>query len=191
MAGRKNKRGIIGPITVLVSICLMASMLLAVTHQVTMHQIEQNRIEKEAMDMAAVMPEAESFSPAGELELMEGIKAIHIADNGAGYVITSEAKTSDGTITVMTALDQDGKVLRSRITEPSKAAFIQPPAGSALDKALKDCENLARIQFREIKDKLSSPVSRAVYRPETTRRAVIVTEVPRQTAAAYGKEVRV
>ena len=190
MAGRKNQRGVIGPITVLVSICLVASMLLAVTHQVTMHQVEQNRIEKAARAMAAVMPEADSFSPAEELELMEGIKAVHIADNGTGYVITSEAKTSDGTITVMTALDHDGKVLRSRITEPSGATFTQPPAGSALEKALQNCENLARIQFQEIKDKLAAPVSRAVYRPETSGSEAMAAEVSRQ-AAAYGKEVRV
>lgn len=108
----------LAPTIVLGVICLVASVLLAATYQVTAPQIERIKIENANAARAEVMPEASSFD-AVDCELVDGVSEVYEASNGTGYVITSAAKGFGGDITVMTAIDVEGKIEAIKVTDAS------------------------------------------------------------------------
>ena len=106
------------PTLVLGCICLVASLLLAATYQVTAPQIERIAIENANIARAEVMPEATSFSQV-DVELIDGVTEVYKSDNDTGYVITSAAKGFGGNITVMTAILPDGTIEAIKVTDAS------------------------------------------------------------------------
>lgn len=108
----------IAPTLVLGCICLVASLLLAATYQVTAPQIEKIAIENANAARAEVMPEASGFS-AVDCELLDGVTEVYKSDNDTGYVITSKAKGFGGDITVMTAILPDGTIEAIKVTDAS------------------------------------------------------------------------
>ncbi len=99
----------IKPVLVLVIICLITSTLLAVTNNATAPVIETNSKAAADASRREVLPEADSFT------LMEGltneyVTEVYKADNGAGYVITAQAKGYGGQVPVMVAFNTDGNI---------------------------------------------------------------------------------
>jgi len=108
------------PTVVLVCICLVASLLLAGTYLVTKPQIEI--ITKKNADdaRAALVPSATGFKDmAGAVEFAEGVDEVFATEDNSAYVITSHSKGFGGTVTVMTALDSEGKVINVKVTDAS------------------------------------------------------------------------
>ncbi|MBR5756748.1 MAG: FMN-binding protein [Firmicutes bacterium] len=106
------------PTLVLGCICLVASLLLAATYQVTAPQIERIAIENANAARAEVMPEATGFSQV-DCELLDGVTEVYVSDNEVGHVITSKAKGFGGDIIVMTAIKTDGTIEAIKVTDAS------------------------------------------------------------------------
>lgn len=93
---------------ILGAICLIATLVLAATYEITKPKIdEQLRIE-EKNALAKVMPEASSFEPkkAGEIEYFEAIK------DGAviGYCIKATGSGYAGYIRMIVGIDKSGMI---------------------------------------------------------------------------------
>lgn len=106
------------PTIVLGAICLIASLLLAATYQVTAPQIAKINEENANAARYEVMPEATGFT-AVECEMLEGVTEVYKSANDTGYVITSAAKGFGGDITVMVAIDANGNIEKVKVTDCS------------------------------------------------------------------------
>lgn len=114
--GNSNFKENFAPTVVLVVICLVATILLAGTYQVTKPMIE--KITKENADAARmeVLSSAESFEQV-DVDLMDGITEVYKATNDAGVVITSSFKGFGGAVVVMTGIDANGDITGVKVTE--------------------------------------------------------------------------
>ena len=97
------------PIAVLAIICIVTSALLAVTNGVTAPIIAQNALETANATRNALLPAADGFE-AIQLDV-EGVTEAYKATNGAGFVISAQAKGYAGEVPVMVAFDAEGKIL--------------------------------------------------------------------------------
>lgn len=107
------------PTVVLVCICLIASLLLAATYQITAPLIEKITIENANNARGEVLPEASGFVEMEEVELLDGVTEVFESVNGVGYVITSEFKGFGGPVVVMTGLDANGNIVSVKVTDAS------------------------------------------------------------------------
>lgn len=107
------------PAVVLVSICLIGSLLLAATYQITKPIIEEITIANANAARTEVLPEASGFKQVEEIELLDGVTEVYEAINGAGYVITSQFKGFGGLVTVMTGIDTKGAIASVKVTDAS------------------------------------------------------------------------
>ncbi|MBR2264706.1 MAG: FMN-binding protein [Firmicutes bacterium] len=113
-----EKKNMLAPTIVLVCICLVASMLLAATFQITKPIIDDINVRMANESRAEVLPEADGFTQV-DAELLDGVTEVYKADNGAGYVITSAFKGFGGLVTVMTGMDADGVIQNIKVTDAS------------------------------------------------------------------------
>ncbi len=127
MTERASKKDLFAPTIVLVSICLVASMLLAATYRITEPIIAEITIRNANEARAEVLPEAESFTKLEEIELLEGVDEVYKADNGAGYAITATTKGFGGPVRVMVGLNAEGRIVGVKVTD---AANETPGLGS-------------------------------------------------------------
>ncbi len=105
------------PAVALFVICLVSAFLLAGTNNLTQEKIADNLIQQKKDTQALVFPNA-FFMESGEVTLENGKNVEYAsANDGAGrmlgYVFTSVSKGYGGDVTVMTAIDINGKVLKS------------------------------------------------------------------------------
>lgn len=107
------------PTVVLVCICLIGSLLLAATYQITKPIIEEITIANANAARTEVLPEASGFKQVEEIELLDGVTEVYEAVNGAGYVITSQFKGFGGLVTVMTGIDTKGGIYSVKVTDAS------------------------------------------------------------------------
>ena len=97
------------PTLVLTLICLFGTAALAFTNSVTAPIIEEANAKAAQEARMQLLPEADSFTPIS-LDGIEGLVDIYQADNGAGYVVTSQANGYGGAIQVMTGITADGTI---------------------------------------------------------------------------------
>lgn len=156
------------PAVALFVICLVASVLLALTNNVTAEKIAQNLVETEKASRMVVMPEAVSF---GEAEVKEnGLTVCEALDDKqevVGYVYTSSAKGYGGAVGVMVGLDKDGTVtgieilshaetpgLGANATSDSfKSRFVGKQGELTVDKNSNDGQNIQAITAATITSK--------------------------------------
>lgn len=109
------------PIVVLGVICLITSLLLAVTNGVTAPIIEENAARTANETRRALLPAAEGFTevavPAGAAE---NVTEIYSADNGAGFVVTAQAKGYGGDVPVMVAFNAEGSIAAVKFLDNSE-----------------------------------------------------------------------
>lgn len=109
------------PIVVLGVICLVTSLLLAVTNGVTAPIIEENAIRTANETRQALLPAADSFTEmAVPANAAENVSEIYRADNGSGFVVTASAKGYGGDVPVMVAFNADGKIEAVRFLDNSE-----------------------------------------------------------------------
>lgn len=105
------------PAIALFIICLISAFLLAGTNELTSDRIEQNIQEQKIASRKIVFANAAAFKNESTVEVNGKNVEYTIAMDGAGheigYVFTSQAKGYGGTVSVMTAVDKDGKVIKS------------------------------------------------------------------------------
>ncbi len=110
------------PIVVLGVICLVTSLLLAVTNDVTAPIIEASAIRAANETRQALLPTAESFSEVTipDAAANENVTEAYKASNGAGYVITARAKGYGGYVPVMVAFGEEGNIAAVKFLDNSE-----------------------------------------------------------------------
>lgn len=103
------------PIAVLSAICLITSLLLGVTNQITNPIIKENAAKAADAARTELLPAANGFE---KLELTgEGVTGVYKATNDAGYVITAEAKGYGGAVPAMVAFGPDGLIAQVKFLD--------------------------------------------------------------------------
>ena len=126
-----DKKAMLAPTIVLVCICLVASMLLAATYQITKPIIDDISIRMANESRAEVLPEADGFTQM-DVDLVDGVTEVYQADNGSGYVVTPTFK---GFIKVTDASNETPG-LGSKTTLPDHTNKFQGVSGTITsDKA--------------------------------------------------------
>ncbi len=118
------------PAIVLVCICLVVSLALAATYNVSNPTILAN--QKKSADEARmeVLPAGDSFTEY-DGKLADGVDECYIADNKAGMAVTSEYKGFGGAVTVMVGIDADGKITGVKVTDHSETPGLGTKAADA------------------------------------------------------------
>ncbi len=128
----KNLKDYLVPTVTLFVICLVATLLLGFTNQVTAPIIEQLAIETEIKSRQTVFADASSFGEANILE--DGTSVVAAFDeSGAtiGHVVVNTAKGYGGDISVMTGVDANGKVTGINILSHAETAGLGAKATEA------------------------------------------------------------
>ena len=171
-------KDIVIPAVALFAICLVASVLLALTNNVTAEKIAQNLVETEKASRMVVMPQAVSF---GEAEAKEnGLTVCEALDDKqevVGYVYTSSAKGYGGSVGVMVGIDNDGVVTGIEIlshaetpglganatSDDFKSRFVGKSGELTVDKNSNDGQNIQAITAATITSKaVTSAVNAAI-----------------------------
>lgn len=121
----KNKNlweDIFRPIVVLGCICLVCSLLLGVTNQLTSPVIKANQDKAANEAYYAVLPTAEGFEELTSTQA--GVTKVLKAQNGVGYVISAEAQGYGGMVPVVVAFGEDGNIACVTFPENSETAGL-------------------------------------------------------------------
>lgn len=112
-----NKKDLVKPVLVLFIICLVVTLALAVTNQVTKSKIAQANLDTERKSQQQVLPQAEAFAKktAFNKSFVVGTKGGKII----GYVFTTSEKSYGGNVKVMTGISTEGKVTGVQLLETS------------------------------------------------------------------------
>ena len=128
----KNLKDYLVPTVTLFVICLIATLLLGLTNEVTAPIIEKLAVETEIKSRQTVFADAASF---GEAKISDdGTSVVAALDkSGAtiGYVVVNTAKGYGGDISVMTGVDIDGKVTGVNILSHAETAGLGAKATEA------------------------------------------------------------
>ena len=114
-----SAKKILLPAIALFSICLVATLLLGLTNQVTKDRIAAIALQTENDARSAVFPEAASFSDAKTVSTYTYYEAIDHAGNVIGCTFTTSAKGYGGDVSVMTGIRTDGTVRAIEILDVS------------------------------------------------------------------------
>ena len=105
------------PTMVLMIVCIIVTLALTLTYQVTGPVIAANAKANADAARARVLPAGEGgYSPV-VCALSEGILEVYAADNGSGYVITAKDKGFGGEIVVMAGFGADRKIQGIKVLE--------------------------------------------------------------------------
>lgn len=118
-----SSKEITAPIIVLVSICLVASFLLAGVYQITSPRIAA--LEQAAADAAkvAVLPAGNGFEEK-DVEKVNGVTNVYVATNGAGAAISTNMKGMYSGLRLMVGIDSNGKVSGINVLANEETAGI-------------------------------------------------------------------
>lgn len=124
-----NVKSVAISVVSLVSICAVASFLLAMTNSATQKVIENLAQEKETQNRKMVLQEAKDFSHEGKTISLDGTNYVYYQgydenENIVGYVFTTVVKGYSGDIRVMTGVGTDNTVKGVRILELSETAGL-------------------------------------------------------------------
>lgn len=128
-------KAIIMPTLVLVIITVVTSGLLVVTNSITKEPIRQQQIAADNQSRQEVLPQADGFDDGQTIELDGTEYTYWTAQNGAGYVFSTQFKGYGGPVVVMTGITTDGAVAGVKITEQDETPGL---GQKALDASFTD-----------------------------------------------------
>ncbi len=140
-------------ITVLFSICLVVSLLLAVINFITAPIIEETKLKAETASLSEVLPEAEKFE---KLELNdsvpETVNAIYKDKNGAGYAVTLATLTqySSSDMLISVGIGSDGTIkgiMLTAYTESKDIGADYPDKFVGKDSSLQGIDTVAGVTY--------------------------------------------
>lgn len=102
--------GMIGPTVILFCICFTITFALAGVYNITAPVIEAGELAAADEARREVLSGAGSFTQIANVTLPDGVVDAYRADNGAGYVFTSQARGFDGLVTYVIGMDAGGGV---------------------------------------------------------------------------------
>ena len=98
------------PVAVLLAICAVVGAVLSAINAQTAPIIAANEEAARNETYFAALPEADSFT---QLDCsIDGVTAVLKADNGAGYVVTAQARGYGGQVPAAVAFSTDGTILQ-------------------------------------------------------------------------------
>jgi len=106
--------------TILTVICILAGVSLALVYQSMNPIIQDNKLRELRSSLEEVVPLADSFEEAGDIQRYEGIVSIFrgLKDNQrVGYAILLEAQGYGGNIKVLVGVDKDKNIIGMKISE--------------------------------------------------------------------------
>ena len=107
---RDFRDGLVGPTLILFVICLVITVALSVVYNITDSVIAEGERQAAQEARQAVLPAADSFTEIDPSHLPDGVTAAFKADNGTGYVFTSQADGFGGPVVYMIGMDAQGAV---------------------------------------------------------------------------------
>jgi len=112
------KNPFVKSVVVLTSICLITSIVLAVTNKVTAPVIEAAQEDATAQAMKRVLPGAKSFVEVTPAGASETVKSVNKDSGGKGYVVTLSTKSqySKSDMQIAVGISADGKIVDIEIT---------------------------------------------------------------------------
>lgn len=105
----KFRDGMVGPTVILFTICFVIAFALAGVYNMTAPVIAAGEVAAADAARRGVLPEGDSFTKL-EAALPDGVTEAYQADNGTGFVFTSQAKGFDGAVTYVIGMDADGNI---------------------------------------------------------------------------------
>lgn len=119
----KGSREITAPIIVLVSICLVASFLLAGVYQITSPIISAREQAEADAAKVAVLPQGSGFEEK-ECELVSGVTNVYVAGNGAGVAVATDVKGMYAGLKLMIGVNANGEVTGINVLANEETAGI-------------------------------------------------------------------
>lgn len=101
---------ILSPIVSLAAICIVVSLLLGLTNNVTAPLIETNATAAADAARMSLMPEADGFTELDVTVEAPNVTALYEASNGVGYIVEAYGKGYGGNVPAMIAFDADGNI---------------------------------------------------------------------------------
>lgn len=101
----------LGPAVILCVVCLVITLALSLTHKMTLPIIETSTAKAADNTRMLLLPTGDSFTKLDNISLPDGVVDAYAADNGSGYVFTSQAKGFNGTVSYMIGIDSGGNVV--------------------------------------------------------------------------------
>lgn len=117
---KKFKESIYGPPMILALICLVVTLLLAVTNQKTEAVISAREASEALVAQREVLPNAEDFEEISDVDLPEGVEKAYSTSNQVGYAFQAGAKGYGGVVTLMVGMDLDGNVVGISVLDQSE-----------------------------------------------------------------------
>lgn len=125
---KENFKNLLYPTIILLLICLFSSLFLALTNKVSSPLIEKIKLENENKAKLSVVPEADKFSEAKNIEYQSNVYKYYEAyDNNKNliaYVFTTVGKGYGGDVVVMTGVDKEGKIKGINLLQLSETAGL-------------------------------------------------------------------
>lgn len=115
---------ITAPIIVLVSICLVASFLLAGVYQITEPIIKERSAAEADAARVAVLPSGSDFVEVKNVELVKGVNDVYKASNGAGIACSTDVKGMYSGLKLMIGVDSNGAISGINILSHQETAGI-------------------------------------------------------------------
>lgn len=128
-------KGIIIPTLTLVIIAIVTSVLLVVTNDATKDKIAQLQAESDRQARQEVLPAADDFDDGQTINVDGTDYTYWTANNGSGYVFSTQFKGYGGPVVVMTGITADGQVAGVKITEQDETPGL---GQKALDASFTD-----------------------------------------------------
>lgn len=104
----KFRDGMLGPTVILFAICFLITLALAAVYNMTESTIAASEAAAANAARMEVLPEADGFTKVEGVELPEGVDDVYRADNGVGFVFTSQAKGFGGPVVYVVGMDSEG-----------------------------------------------------------------------------------
>ncbi len=110
------------PIVVLTIICVIASLALGFTNELTAPLIEQANLAAAEATRKEMLPNATDFT---EISCdVKNVESVYKDDGGSGYVITASANGYGGAVGVTVGFDSAGKVIAVKVDASGETATV-------------------------------------------------------------------
>lgn len=119
-----NWNRVFKPIVVLCVICIVITGALAATNAATAPVIAAATEAAQNAARNELLPEANGGFSKVEGVTVDNVSGVYAADNGAGWVVTSNAKGYSSTITVMVSITPDGAIKQIKVTEQGETQGV-------------------------------------------------------------------
>ena len=124
------KKDFVMPVAVLTLICVIVTGALAMMNNVTHPIIEAAAAERAFQTMGKKIPDATGFIPIEHDGLPRAVRTVYRTENDVGYIVIVSVNGFSGEIRVMSAIDNDGKIISSSTLQHSETQGI----GTVLDE---------------------------------------------------------